>query len=69
MIALLAKIASYPLVVQVLIPALAGALARFLEDQASRIKISDAVADAKKAKTQEELREASRKLSDASARR
>lgn len=69
MVALLARIATHPLVARVLIPSLAGALAEWFEKQANRIALNTAFKSARQAKTAEELRAASKKLSDASTRR
>ncbi len=65
----LAKLATHPLVVSVLVPSLTKALENFFERAAGRCERRSAVTQAKAAKTAEELREASRRLSDSTARR
>ncbi len=53
---------------RVLVPALSKALADFFESHAKKLEEKSAVKTAKAASTAEELRIASRKLSDASSR-
>lgn len=67
-ISVLAKIASSPIFVNVLVPSLARALESFFKAAASRIESRSAIKAAKAAKTAEELREASKRLTSASAR-
>lgn len=67
-LSLLAKIASHPLVAGVLIPSIAQAIQGFLEKMASRCERRAAVTQAQAAKTAEELRDASKRLSDSTRR-
>jgi hypothetical protein len=67
-ITLLSKLVTSPLLARIIVPALARALATFFQNQAAKIELRTAVKAAKAAKTSEELRLASSKLSDASAR-
>jgi hypothetical protein len=66
--ALIAKILESPVVAGILIPSLSRALENFFKAQADRIEENSARKAAKAAKTAEELRLASIKLSDASRR-
>ncbi len=62
------KLFTSPLVSKLLIPVLGDALAKFFERQAARLEMKSAVKSAKVAQTAADLREASRKLTDASNR-
>ncbi len=64
----IAKLASSPVFVNVIAPWIARGLTAFFEHQAARLETKGAVTQAKAAKTAEELREASKRLSDASRR-
>lgn len=68
MIALLARLASSPLVSRLLIPALSQYLAEFFYRKARESEYAAALKRAKVGKTAEEIRLASKKLSDASRR-
>lgn len=65
----IAKVVSNPVVRKVIIPAVGRALEKVFDKAIGRIKTKSAVKAAKAAKTVEELREASKKLSESSARR
>lgn len=69
LLAWLGKIAAHPFVARILLPAITSALTDFLNRQAGKLEVKTAVKAAKAAKTAEELRNASKKLSDASRRR
>jgi hypothetical protein len=69
MIAFLAKSLTNPLVVNVLAPAIANALHRFMDRLANDLEERNARKLAKNAKTIEELKNASKALSDATTRR
>lgn len=63
-----AKIASHPISVTILLPALQNALSSVFQKWADKREDKAAVTAAKAAQTAEELREASRLLSDSSRR-
>jgi len=65
---LLFKILSSPLIAKILIPAVTGAITSFLEARSRDIERRAAIKAAKAAKTVEELREASRRLSNTTRR-
>jgi hypothetical protein len=67
-LALAGKLISSPTVSGILIPVLSRALTDFFQRAANRVEESAAIRAAKAAKTAEELRLASKKLSDASRR-
>jgi hypothetical protein len=64
----IARLAASPLVARILIPAISNALHQFFESQAKKLETRGAVKAAKAAKTAEQIREASKRLSDASTR-
>lgn len=64
----IADLIAHPLVERILLPIFGKWLAGWLERQAEKLKVKMAVKAAKTAKTVEDLREASRKLTDASNR-
>ncbi len=64
----LASLIENPLVQKLIIPVLGDAIAKFFERQAAKLQLKLAVRAAKTAKTVEDLREASKKLTDASNR-
>ncbi len=66
---LIAWASASPLIQRILVPALTEALTRFFEKQASKIEARGAVKAAKSAKTAEQIRDASKRISDATARR
>jgi hypothetical protein len=66
---LVGKLAASPLISRLLIPAIAKALGDFFARQADRIDLRAAVKTVRAAKTAEEMRNASKKLSDATNRR
>lgn len=57
-----------PLFQKLVVPILGNALARFFESQAKRLEVKAAVKSAKAASTADQLREASKKLTDATNR-
>lgn len=69
LLAWIAKISSNPLVARVLVPVLSRVLSDFFERQAGKLEVRAAVKLAKTEKTVEGLREASKRLSDSTARR
>lgn len=68
LLAWLTKIATHPLMAVIIIPAVRGALENALRSRAATIELRSAVRSAKDAKTVEELKEASRRLTDSSRR-
>ena len=68
MLAWIAKIASHPLIARVLYPAAVEGVRRWLDQKAKQHEMRAAVTAAKSAKTIQELKDASRKLSDATRR-
>lgn len=65
MLTFLAKVATNPIVVKILVPSLTNALSRVFHRWADRLEHNQAIKAARAAKTAEELRDASKKLSDA----
>ncbi len=64
----LADLVTSPIVTKLLIPIFGDALAKFFERQALKLETKAAIRSAKVAQTAADLREASRKLTDASNR-
>lgn len=67
-LAWLADLVSSPLVTKLVVPILGDALAKFFEKRAAALEVKSAVKAASAAKTAEEFREASRRLTEASNR-
>lgn len=68
-LAWLARLATSPIVASVLIPALSDALSKFFARQADRLELRAAIRVAKVGKTADDLRDASKRLTDAASRR
>lgn len=68
LLALLSKIVTNPVVANLIIPSLSRAFANFFQNQAAKLELKNAVKTARIAKTSEELRVASKRLSDATDR-
>ncbi len=66
---LIAKLAESPLVANVLFPSIVRFLTNFFEAHAKRIELSGAVQAVKGAQNAEQLRLASKRLTDATARK
>lgn len=64
---ILGKVVTQPWVANILVPSIARALVSLFERGAQRLEVKSAVKAAKAAQTAEELRNASKKLSDALA--
>jgi hypothetical protein len=64
----LADLFTSPLITKLLVPVLGDAIAKFFERQATRLETKAAVKSARAASTADQLREASKKLTDASNR-
>lgn len=69
LLAFLSRLATSELATKVLVPSISAALVTFFTKAANRIEDKAVNRAALAAKTSEELREASKKLSDASSRR
>lgn len=67
--ALVARLMANPFVANLIVPALSRALTNFFEKQANRIELKGAIKASKAAQTAEEIRDASKKLSDSASRR
>lgn len=65
----LMKAATHPTVVRVLLPRLAEALGQYFARKAGQVEVKTAVRVARAAKTAEDLRLASQRLTDAANRR
>jgi len=65
---LLAKLAESPVVQSILVPSIVKLLSSFFESTARKLEIRSAVRAAKAAKKAEELRDASKRLSDSTRR-
>ena len=63
-----ASVASHPLMTRILVPAVMGAVSRKLDELALKYELKAAVKQAKAAQTAQELRDASRRLSDSTRR-
>jgi hypothetical protein len=57
-----------PIFQKLIVPILGNAIARFFERQAAKLELKSAVKSAKAASTADQLREASKRLTDASNR-
>lgn len=64
----IATVASHPVVTRILFPAVTTAVMSWIDKQANRIETKAAINQAKAAQTAQELRDASRRLSDSTRR-